>query len=239
MKKNTIAKSLFHGAGIFSIAILFSVVFQLKWWLFDLASHVFLQAITVTVFYFICLLYMVPVRDTTRSQRYRWIRPGMIVLSLIALLNGYSILSDYCPPGSPTESDKAGIPKKQHNSGKDLTLTVVNLWSANPRPQSVIKYLKESVPRILIIVEITPQWARELTSIHSLYPYRQLKIRNDNFGLGVFSTYPLKNMKTHEIDQRFPILSCTVETGTQNISLFAIHPRRQNTLPISKSEKHT
>ena len=72
--------------------------------------------------------------------------------------------------------------------GFEFTWMVANVHGANKRHADVRQVITDQRPDIVGILECTPDWARAL---EGLYPYSSVVTRTDDFGLALFSKFPL------------------------------------------------
>lgn len=124
-----------------------------------------------------------------------------MTLCLLTVFSGFCILSPYIASSPCTGDNQA-----EYATENTLRFTVLNLWSVNPSPESVLKWIRQSETHVLLLIEVTPHWDHTLRQIHDLYPYRHSRVRKDNFGIALFSKFPIIRAETYESQGRFPII---------------------------------
>lgn len=117
------------------------------------------------------------------------------------------------------------LPVEKTESQASLKVVSINLLSSNSEYQSVIEFVKEEDPDIIILQELNSKWQRELDKLNELYPIQKMIPRSDNFGIGVISRVPLEQIE--EIDLStvgVPSLYLRTRLVEQEISILATHP---------------
>lgn len=88
-----------------------------------------------------------------------------------------------------------GVNIANKTSEVHLKILLVNLYTKNQRYSELISLVKQERPDVVVLEEIDKIWTKEIAAIHSLFPYRLLKPRFDNFGIGIYSSIPLANIE--------------------------------------------
>lgn len=86
----------------------------------------------------------------------------------------------------------------QKPSQKSLTFKVAhfNVWKKNTAHEKIIKAAKNTQATILSFEEINDRWWDALQQgLKNDYPHYHVVVRDDNFGIAVFSKYPLTNIQ--------------------------------------------
>ena len=108
-------------------------------------------------------------------------------------------------------------------SGPPLTIATVNLFFRNEDHRALLEWLDTASPDIVVVQEVTPQWAAVLSGLES-YPFRVLVARSDPFGIGVISRSPLTQMQEADLaGDGLPSLAGTVQMSGRSLSLLAMH----------------
>ncbi|MFN8390823.1 MAG: endonuclease/exonuclease/phosphatase family protein [Bdellovibrionota bacterium] len=112
----------------------------------------------------------------------------------------------------------------------NLVATPIRLLAANVRTENVhsadlVATVEDLKPDVAVFTETDETWISALDSIRTLLPYSHALPREDNFGLVVFSRFPL--------DETLPLTGPGITTPTlvvklrlsyQTLSLIAVHP---------------
>lgn len=206
---------IIYGTGLFSIISTALALSGSKMWLADLSTHLIPQHVFVQLLFLVYLFYKK--RSITSTGGLL-----LIICTVAALTGNYRAISPLY-----RKQHEVKIQSVDENcKSSDFSFTVLNLWSSNPYPQKVADYLKNQNPDILILVEVTPQWEKALTGLGSIYKNQVVTVREDNFGLAVYSKFPILSSKIYETDEeKRPIIYCRVQLGDlSEMDVLAIHP---------------
>ena len=106
-----------------------------------------------------------------------------------------------------------------------LNVQLINVWSANKDYETVQNFIRSEDADILIIVELTPSWAQAMSPLKSQYVEWREDVRTDNFGLGLYSKIPLKNIQTHIWSETgHPSFTAEITQNGKIFTLIATHP---------------
>jgi len=80
-------------------------------------------------------------------------------------------------------------------------------------------------PDILVLEEISSRWLSELAWMTNLYPHSIVQPRDDNFGIGLFSRFPLADSEVAYVGGAdVPSILATVGIAGTNLRVIATHP---------------
>jgi endonuclease/exonuclease/phosphatase (EEP) superfamily protein YafD len=80
-------------------------------------------------------------------------------------------------------------------------------------------------PDILVLEEISDRWLEGLARLTNAYPHALTESREDNFGIGLFSKFPMLESEVVYIGEAdVPSIRATVWTGHTNLLVVATHP---------------
>lgn len=115
---------------------------------------------------------------------------------------------------------------KEEKSENTFRAVLINVNTQNTNTGRVCKYILEVNPDILVLEEINSRWVEALKTIESSYPYSLSQPREDNFGIGLFSKWPLANEQVTYIGKAgVPSITATVRVNRNNdINIIATHP---------------
>jgi endonuclease/exonuclease/phosphatase (EEP) superfamily protein YafD len=120
------------------------------------------------------------------------------------------------------------LPMEKVNLDEDinnLNVQLINVWSANKDYERVQNFIRSEDADILIIVELTPSWAQAMGPLKSRYSEWREDVRTDNFGLGIYSKIPLRNIQTHIWSETgHPSFTAEITQNGKKITLIATHP---------------
>jgi endonuclease/exonuclease/phosphatase (EEP) superfamily protein YafD len=167
----------------------------------ELATHFRMQYLLVALF--TLLLYGFAKRRTE------------IVLCLFCVsLNVVDILPWY-------------LPAAQTASGHPLRVMVSNVLTSNKRYGDFLRYVQQEQPAVLVAMEINDEWQKQLQALKPILPYSIAVPSSDNFGIALFSKYPLEQAKIKNWGAGayvVPSLQANITIGLTPLTLIATHP---------------
>lgn len=110
-------------------------------------------------------------------------------------------------------------------TGPAFTVATVNLLYRNHDRQPVLDWLAAETPDLVIVQELTPEWAAELSRAAG-YAHRRLLTRRDAYGIGILSRWPLDHIQAVDLaDDGLPSLSGVVEIHGRPVVVLGLHAR--------------
>ncbi len=109
--------------------------------------------------------------------------------------------------------------------GKEkLSFCSMNLLTTNRESSKVLEYLEESEPDVILFQEYGSFWNRELSKLKKDFPYRITEVRDDNFGMALFSKYPLEKESVVFLHQEnIPYIVADIIKNNRRISFLNVH----------------
>ena len=206
-----LARSL-TGLGIFLSVATLLAFFSHLWWPLEFFPPFRLQYLVIlTVLFFGAAI-------THRSVH-------AIVFGVAALVNLFVIA-----PSFPCESATQNF-----DNDSRFRVATVNVASFNERYSLVSDFLRNTVPDIVLLVEVTPAWLRGLSKITRRYPHSVIVPRDDSYGLALFSVLPLENTRIVNVaDIPVPSVITSVSIDQEDLTLIGTHllapPKKQDIL---------
>lgn len=100
-----------------------------------------------------------------------------------------------------------------------------NVYSKNTNYDDFLKLIKKENPDIIVLQEFTHSWHQNTVELNPRYKYRILQPQEDNFGIALFSKYPLSNHKiTRWGSVNLPSIESEILIGDQIVTLLTTHP---------------
>jgi len=110
------------------------------------------------------------------------------------------------------------------SKGQDVAVISINLYYRSNHYPAVRDYLRSSGADLLVLSELTPEWATELRPVTADYPYWMSLNRHTPWGLGVFSRYPLLNARATDLGVPGSVnVVATVALPGGDVQLVAVH----------------
>jgi endonuclease/exonuclease/phosphatase (EEP) superfamily protein YafD len=171
-------------------------------WTLDLISH-------FRWYYFVVAL--IGIIAIIRTDR----RFTKFCLCVAMFWNGALLFPYYVPAGTGSIPDSAFR----------VSLISLNVFRPNPNKSKVVEYLRDRQPDLIIAMEVDQQWTDALEELSNVYPYRRMQPRQDNFGIGLLSKWPLVDVKVVEFaGTEVPNIVATVERDGTRFRLIGTHP---------------
>lgn len=174
-----------------------------SFWLCDLVAHFRLHFLVILTLCFGVALW------------YRAGRTGVIVLvALLANLGAVLFLARGLEQVEAAPAGQAAI-----------KVATLNLHAENTAYTAVQSWIRQSAPDILMLDEYTATWQSQLDPASLGYPYSLTKPRTDNFGIALYSRWPLRQAHVALIGQdQVPSLVAIAETPLGDVRVVATHP---------------
>jgi endonuclease/exonuclease/phosphatase (EEP) superfamily protein YafD len=108
-----------------------------------------------------------------------------------------------------------------------LRVIVSNVLTKNERYDDLIRYVQTATPDVLVVMELDPKWQKQLARLRSQLPYNIESPSDDNFGIAIYSRYPLQTpVIRYWADGPYavPSLTANITVNQKTLSLVATHP---------------
>jgi len=101
----------------------------------------------------------------------------------------------------------------------------LNLHVENREFGLVKRLIEKAKPDLVLLVEVNSYWKIKLESFMKDYQYKMIVPRPDNFGIAIFSKFPLKNLQVISSDASdIPAIWGEVELNHQSLVIVGLHP---------------
>ncbi|REJ76501.1 MAG: hypothetical protein DWQ29_16120 [Planctomycetota bacterium] len=171
-------------------------------WVFELACHFRVQYLTVLLIGAITL---------AAARSWRWCG----VAALFAGWNALLIAPLYFAWESETPSAWVG---------ERWRIVSVNLYSGNRRPEMVIDFLRRETPDVVVAVELTERWHHQLQQLSAELPHQETFAGNGNFGIGVYSAWPIESAEFKSIGDGNLIVIARLQREGETLTVIGAHP---------------
>lgn len=172
---------------------------QYGFWL-DMTAHFRVQYLIIQL---VCLLVYL----LKREWKY------LAVAVCAALINLILIIPVYIP-----DHDK-------NAHGKIVSILLVNLNAYNDQYDKVVELIKQKKPDILALEELNDIWFSKLVSLLQSYPYQKFYLRQDCFGIGLFSHIPTESLDIRTFGPaNLPSVVAKYSIDDKPVSLLLTHP---------------
>ncbi len=101
----------------------------------------------------------------------------------------------------------------------------INIFSDNNKFQYLKDYLKTENSDVLVLQELTPAWQKHVDFVRKEYPYFKEEVRDNNFGIAIYSKIPFDTIITRSYDNDMhPSLIGELKINGKPLSILATHP---------------
>lgn len=147
-------------------------------WLLDLASHFRLH-------YAVALLGAILVLSVLRA--------GVLIVAACVLSLGVQVRAVW-----PTAATLGASTSTE--SVRPLRILLANVYTGNRDHAAVARMLRAEAPDVVVLQEVDTVWLEALGANRAEYPHRVEEVRGDNFGLVLWSRFPLSAARIERID---------------------------------------
>ncbi len=170
------------------------------WWL-DLLSHFRVQ-------YFWGMLLLAVILLVARCYKSAIFCSVFALINLSVLLPFYFGGANDLPESTPT-----------------LRVLMSNVNTHKGNPEKVMQFITKIDPDIVVLEEIGDRWLGLIENLEKSHPYSCMKLRNDNFGIGLFSKYPLEDENIVYLGgSGVPSVVAVVKADFGKLGVVATHP---------------
>lgn len=159
------------------------------------------------VFHLFSLVFIATAGRKMRSSK-------IILLPLAWLTFHYLLIVLPYYQGSAAERD---------SSKQSIRVVTINLWSQNQHTGLVRQLISDQAADLLGLIEYTPDWQQRL-ELNQDYPYRLEYPALGNFGLAIFSRFPIAEVKFTDLGGDLPrTLGVVLEVGGRKVDFILMH----------------
>ncbi len=133
---------------------------------------------------------------------------------IFALWNAAKLLPQVLPANDPEGSPAA-----------QLKTLLVNGQTENKEFSKVRELVLNRKPDLVVFEEVNDEWMSQLEPLRAEFPHVVAEPREDNFGIALFSRFPLRDPKVRYFgDAGVPSIVARVATSAGEVVVLATHP---------------
>lgn len=166
-------------------------------WLFDLFSHFRIQYLIVAAVC-ACILYYAG-------------KSHLGMLSIIIIIFNFCQFYQYY------------IPKEDNHTPPEISVLTYNVFTNNDNYKDVIEAIHSSETDIVFLMEVNQAWITKLRILGETYPYKIIQAREDNFGVALYSKYPLEKQQIKYFSD-VPSIFAKIQIGQKSLNIIGTHP---------------
>ncbi len=171
-------------------------------WLLELTTHFAVQSAVLALLAAALLAY-----------RRQWRAAGVTLL--LSLANVVAFWPLYVPVAS-SAGDARQAPV--------LTFVTANVWTPNRDSATLKEWLEREQADVVFLCEPDHWWQTEVAEWKERWPHQWMATRSDNFGVGIFSRYPLIDPHVVYLDVVNPALLCAIDLQETRWTILGLHP---------------
>lgn len=143
-----------------------------------------------------------------------------VALVAAALYQGYKMFP--FTPLAGTQVAAGGEGDKDHC----VTVLVSNVLVSNRDSSRLLALIREKDPDVVFTLETDDRWDRELRPLEAEYPYTVKDLRDDTYGLALYSRLPLHDAEIRYVrDKNVPSAHAWLELPCgARVRLYGLHP---------------
>jgi endonuclease/exonuclease/phosphatase (EEP) superfamily protein YafD len=108
--------------------------------------------------------------------------------------------------------------------GPRLRVATINVHTANRDHAAVVESVLAWSPDIVGLIEVDQGWLEALAPLHEKYPYRVERPQDDNFGIALFSRFPLQTELRPLLHERVSFILGHFTLASEPITVAFAHP---------------
>jgi endonuclease/exonuclease/phosphatase (EEP) superfamily protein YafD len=188
-------------AGSLAAAATIAGFFDRFGWAFDLATHFRVQYAVVLLLIGAAFL---------AGRRYR----HAAVFLLLGFVNAALVLPMFFGQTPPAPSGAVR-----------LRAMLLNVHTANTQYARVLEVIDEFSPDILMLEELDDKWVAGLAGLKTTYPHSRASVREDNFGIALFSRLPFERPSILYLGSAgVPSVVAQIEVNGARFAVLGTHP---------------
>ncbi len=144
-------------------------------------------------------------------------RKWLVLLSLFCMALNLAVIVPWYMPQPKANAATT--------SGQQVRVLLANVLTSNRRYSEVVSLVETEKPDIAVFLEVNEVWSKELKAIENNLPFSLDYPREDNFGISLYSKFPLQNARV-EFFANEDVASILAEFPVKDkvISAIATHP---------------
>lgn len=108
-------------------------------------------------------------------------------------------------------------------AGPAFSVVTANLRFSNEDTRRFVAWLADHPADIVVLQEVTDAWQRAIAGVEG-YPNREFLVREDPYGIGVLSRWPLDSVRLEDLaGDGLPSMSGRVELEGRSVRFLALH----------------
>ncbi|MBU6452988.1 MAG: endonuclease/exonuclease/phosphatase family protein [Cyanobacteria bacterium REEB67] len=151
----------------------------------------------------------------------------LLIVTIIALLLNVVAVGYTCFDFSAAASQGSSPSSASPGSGDKVSVLQFNVLSKNQERPRFVALVRRLKPDVVCLQEYDSQWMEALQMLHfnDDYPYQISKVRNDNFGVAIFSKKPMLSSSIEALGKaQVPTAVATININGRPVTFLSTHP---------------
>ena len=110
------------------------------------------------------------------------------------------------------------------DAGWPVRALLVNVNREYGNPARVAEAVTQFKPDIVVLEEVSVKWLADLAPVLAKFKYSRRVVRDDNFGIALFSRFPFIQAQTPDIGYIVPSILAEIECSQGTCTVVATHP---------------
>lgn len=116
-------------------------------------------------------------------------------------------------------------PAPAASDGETVKVLLANLYVDNREVEPFLDLVAQEAPDLVLVMEVTPLWGERLGELQDQLPYRITVAREDPFGIGLLSRWPIVRQRVSRLAPDQPLsMQVQLDLNGRPVSLIASHP---------------
>lgn len=120
--------------------------------------------------------------------------------------------------GAGSSGPEGGAPERT------LSVLSCNVWMMNHGYAGLTAAIHAKDPDVIVLLETDQRWYGEMRRSLTKYQHHKAEIREDYYGVAVFSKYPMAATVEHLHDTAKPSVRCRIYHPSGDLALWGMHP---------------
>lgn len=109
-------------------------------------------------------------------------------------------------------------------AGVRLKVITANVNAGNRGFDRFLELIDKEHPDVVCVQELSRSWAEALSALEASYPYRATTVRQDFFGLGLYSRFPIENVVDDDpVGYDIPVMRAEIVIGDRRVQIVNVH----------------
>lgn len=112
-----------------------------------------------------------------------------------------------------------------YNGHHKYRLLLANVLQPNRAYQKALRLIEQVDPDFIVLAEVNQDWLEALGPVREAYPHGELGLREDNYGVALFSRIPFEDVAIHIFGEGgLPSIVARLRLEGERFTIVATHP---------------